>query len=628
MIVHQYIRYKMKKLIQSIVFLIIVSSIQTFSKKIDNEKLVNQVFNSIYTKVKSELKLPYNISIQLLESKDINAYANFDDMNEGDYLVIITTAMMDSIVRGNKDALAFIIGHEIAHITQNHLEIFKQRNTPYKLMVFTRSNEFEADTVGMKYALMAGYSAKEGIKLINTFITKGFEYTSFEGIGSDHPSWSERLQYLDKERHKLWKSMSAFSNGTYFLEIEHYAPAEYCFRAVIKEFPNCYEAYANLGYCLLMQYFDTMSFEDFENYNIGLIITGAFYRRSETFGYAVRGINSELWWDAVGHLREALRIEPNQAIVYSNLGLAYLLHPNGKDIKNSTKFFQTALDMLEKDNKIDDVSKMIVYLNAGVAYLADGNFESSTTFFEKVDKMSLSFEPKVKGETKSFYNYITSCLNYNKAFLMSLAKNSDKGKIKSLLEDFLLNTSKSSYWWSIAKRSYDSICSELKLIPNRRIGQDDINTLKPIVGVNLNKIGSIHLSDDYEKIIQVLHNEEIVISSVVQGTNLKQIYIEKFGIELLTSDKVLSIFLKNENSPSILIETKGISGKKVNIKAGMSLDEFEKAIGIEKDNYTFSKILNWTTKYRYYKNLGIAVKVDSKKNNVEEIVIINLSSLI
>src|SRR5262249_16763497 len=149
-----------------------------------------------------------------------------------------------------------------------------------------------------------------------------------------------RLVLLDREQATIWKAMSAFHDGVYFLVSEQYISAERCYRGVTKEFPGCYEAWANLGYALLMQYCDALEEDDLRPFNLGQLLVGGFYRRRESL--PIRGVDEELWWDAVGALREALRLKPDLVLARANLGVAYLVRPAGKDVRTATQFLKEA----------------------------------------------------------------------------------------------------------------------------------------------------------------------------------------------------------------------------------------------------------------------------------------------
>ena len=613
----------MKKIV-TFIFLLFAFFVHINYKSYCDDSMAQEIFQSIYKKIKSDLNLNYSINLEIIDDEAINAYASPDENSKGNFKVIITTGLLKNVVKDNRDGLALIIGHEIAHITQNHLELLTKEFTNYKKMIFTRNNEFDADTVGMKYALQSGYSITKGIEIIKNLISMNLNYSSFEGVGSDHPSWSERLEYIDKEKSKLWRSMSAFENGVFFLEIEHYIPAEYCFRAVIKEFPNCYEAYANLGYSLLMQYCDCLDKNVLEKYNIGMILTGSFVKRPMSLSSQVRGINEELWWDAVGNLKEALRIKPDLPVTNANLGLAYLLHPAGKDLKNATRYFDNAIKFIEQDTLLDNLSKSIIYINAGVSFLADGELNDSKKQFEYADQLSSLYFTSLPRKKNVSLKNISACISYNKAFLMSKENHPDSVRIKNHLEYFLLNSSKNTIWWEIGKEKYLKLCQQLKIIPSKKIDLKNDYAFKPVVGLKIKNYGFFAISDLTDNIFKNIPEQSLITTTVTGGTNLKKIFLEEDQLEFLVSDRILSIFLKGESSPPINLETKSLAGQKFNLYVGMSIEQFEIIIGDEKDNYIFEKILSNTSNYRFYFNLGLAVKINKKENKVSEIVIIQI----
>jgi len=61
--------------------------------------------------------------------------------------------------------LAFIISHEIAHITKGHLTENINYRTSLVHRVISIEDEFEADIEGLKIAVESGYSYK---KIINS----------------------------------------------------------------------------------------------------------------------------------------------------------------------------------------------------------------------------------------------------------------------------------------------------------------------------------------------------------------------------------------------------------------------------------------------------------------------------
>src|SRR5690606_10064725 len=145
------------------------------------------------------------------------------------------------------------------------------------------------------------------------------------------------------------------------------------FRQVTNEFPSAYEAWANLGFALLMRYADGLDTEDLRRFDIGQLVIPGFYRRPETLEAQVRGIDSQLWWDAVGALREAIRLRPDLTLAIAHLGIAHLIHPSGtRDVGNATRYLREAAALASKDPTISPLDRIAIEINAGVAELAAG----------------------------------------------------------------------------------------------------------------------------------------------------------------------------------------------------------------------------------------------------------------
>lgn len=110
---------------------------------------------------------------QLFFADEVNAYTDGEE-------IWVTTELVNSI--GAEESLAMIIAHELAHATQGH--IFK---TP------TKDFELEADRLGMKYLLRAGY---DGQLALAQWTANPLNHKS--QIRDTHPVFEERWRALDK----------------------------------------------------------------------------------------------------------------------------------------------------------------------------------------------------------------------------------------------------------------------------------------------------------------------------------------------------------------------------------------------------------------------------------------------
>lgn len=154
-----------------------------------------------------------NWRLSIDSTTEFNAY-NSDTNN-----ITINAGMLDTF-RDNDDALAQVLGHEIAHGILGHAKKQAKYDAKvrraYRIGSYTaylyakkrankvsRDMEFEADIVGAKLAAKAGYDlskSKEVITLLNTM------YYADE-LNSDHPDNKKRLQNFEQNR-------------TYFMESE------------------------------------------------------------------------------------------------------------------------------------------------------------------------------------------------------------------------------------------------------------------------------------------------------------------------------------------------------------------------------------------------------------------------
>ncbi|MBO5737906.1 M48 family metallopeptidase [bacterium] len=147
-----------------------------------------------------------NWRIVIDSDKEFNASSS--DTN----CITINTGAFDTLIN-NEDALALLIGHELAHSLLGHAarkaELYKNfkmalriNNHWYyvyrkrKFFSESRKMEFAADVEGAKLALKAGYdltNARETISFLNTMGNGSDAYSS-------HPNPKERVQNFDMNR--------------------------------------------------------------------------------------------------------------------------------------------------------------------------------------------------------------------------------------------------------------------------------------------------------------------------------------------------------------------------------------------------------------------------------------------
>lgn len=556
-----------------------------------------------------------------IDDPGVNAYATVISRNNKLFPIVrVTNDMMEEVIQGDSNRLAYVLGHELGHLLKKHVLAKSEPDaTRFIKTVFDRAQEVEADLIGAELAVKAGYSFTKGVKAILRMKELGMDYSSFEGLSTDHPSWDNRLEKMDKDKSQLWKAMSAFNNGAVFLITEQYAHAESCFERVTKEFPNCYEGWANLGFARLMQYCDQLDKADLKEYGIGQIVTGGFYFRAESI--KVRGKNSKLWKEAVAALQESNRLKPGQSRVLANLGLAYLVHPESKDLKEATRLLGEA-DAAAKDHEIiHPVTRASMLINLGIATLADGKEKAGLARLDEGEKIVRSFSGSPVG--RRMIPALDASLLYTRALaLLESKKKEDRVKAADLFEQYLENCSPLSLWWGVAYDRYQDLCKSLdrKAKSSDSFKKDQPEEVRLVTGVKLKSGVNIVLTDDIDDVVKKIGKGKETI--VVPSTNLRRIRYESEGVELLAGDEVLAINLVGPNAPSIPLQGRtpaaGVAGA---IRIGMTSSEVEKLLG---DDFSIGEITQANVFYRFFRHVGLAVRVID--NKVTEVVVVQFPS--
>lgn len=562
-------------------------------------------------------------------NKEINAYARCAGTPTAPrYEIIITPEIMQHVIKRDRDVLAYIVGHELAHVLLGHTDCAKQRasQTEIVAMAASRAQELASDSLGMQLAIKAGYSFRRGVRGMQRIADAlGGGASTLQSLGHTHPTWADRGMFAsllqgDREMTSLWRSMGAFANGNYFLMIEQYEAAARAFKQVTTEFPTAHEAWANLGFALLMRYADALDADDLRRFDVGQLVMPGFYRRPETLEAQVRGIHSELWWEAVGALREAIRLKPDLTLAIAHLGIAHLIHPSGtKDIGTATKLLQQAAALAASDPTISPLDRVAIEINAGVAQLASGA-EADAIFAQALDALTAT----TKGSRQQSDNSLSAAIDYNRALLLeNSGAPSARRDAVGMLERYLANTLPSSAWWQIGYERYVRLCraAGVQPKPEEHFHRGRTAAIRAVAGVEIAPDKSIGLGDLVTEATRLLGRTTPV--PVVAGTNLVLLRYAAQGIDILANDRVLAIVLRGANAPFIPLRTQGLGGATYALRIGMSEAELTQTVG---EFYDMKRLTSNDVYYRYYRELGVGVRVVDSQ--VAEIVVAQIPNRI
>jgi tetratricopeptide (TPR) repeat protein len=534
--------------------------------------------------------------------------------------VAVHQGMMDDLVERDPDRLSFVVGHELAHIILGHVlgsSIAARAKTPTLATIFTREQEHDADVMGMQLALRAGYSIQGAREIWLRLMSEEFlrqhpswrNYTSFEGRGFDHPAWSERLELIDKEKATLWRAMSAFENGVFFLAVQQYAPAAESFERVVDSdaFPNSYDAWANLGYARLMLYLDKLDVEDVARYEVGQLVTGSFYKRPETLERQVRGVDVELWNKAVAALRKALALNPRATLAKANLGVAYLMAPSGRDAAEAARLLDEASTSALSDSSLLTVSCGAVLNNAAVALAAAGEAEKAG---ERLRQAAAA----LRGQA-----WPTTALAYNRALLLSQSTDTTERRIAAaLLNDYLLAERPSSLWWDKAYGLYAKLSSEPRPREEFIRRNRARHSLRPVTSVEVAPHVLVTLSETVGEATKKLGTVRPI--PAVPGTTLVRLLYPERGIELLATRKVEAIFLR-DGAPGLKVQHAGLGARAAELRVGMEAAQARLLLGLY---YEEAPVTNPAVYYYFYPAIGVAVRYDGA-GKVSELVVAQIT---
>jgi hypothetical protein len=310
-------------------------------------------------------------------------------------------------------------------------------------------------------------------------------------------------------------------------------------------------------------------------------------------------------------------INPDLILAKANLGVAYLVRPSGKDVGEATKFLQEAAEKAASDTTLDPLVRAAVLINAGVADLAGGQGDGGAAKFDQGEAASRQLAGRRGNRPAS--SAVSSALTYNRALMLAHSTDVDKQKkAVEQLEKYLTTTSDASAWWPIAYEHYLDLCKKIGTEPKSKkdiakTAQQKFRTLMSLELPTVGKGVTIILNDPITKLEAALGKYQ---ATTVVGS-LKRLRYPDYGIDILATDRVLAILLVGPKAPKVALRGTGTASGTRELTVGMSKDELEQLVGGE--DYDYRQLDDPDTNYRFYANLGLAVRV--QKDKVTELVI-------
>ena len=576
-----------------------------------DREMAQRVFSRLLMAASAPDGLPWPPELEIVDNDDVNAFASIRSGHDGGRTVVECYAgLMSRVIEGNQDRMAYVLAHELAHHLLGHTKAPEAR-TEFLSAAFTREQELQADRRGMELAMRSGFSYKEGLSAIRRMMEMGPRYSSFEKLAADHPAWTERMARLDREQETLWRAMTAFDNGVYFMATQNYPLAERAFRKVTGEFPDAYDAWANLGHAQLMQYTDALDEADLRHFDVGQIAAEGFYRRPQSLEGRVRGINEALWVEAVRSLERAAKLNPRSALARSSLGVAYLLRPAGKEAAKAAQLLEEAMRLGQDEEAVGAFSWTATEMNLAVAYAASGEEAKARMLMEKVQAALKEMDPDSLAGART----VVSALTYNHALLLARSVGAEEKRMAAAeTENYLRWTSAASAWRRLAYERYLTLCRETGMAPKADAEMETASVrFRPVAGIEADGV-RVTLGESMTEAARRLGSSA---SESQAAPGVTQADFTAMGIRLIGTQEVLAIALSGPRAPALTLREMGIASGRSELRAGMTVTELDRVMGDAE--YDLRRLVDPEVRYRFYPDVGVAALV--RKGRVEQLVV-------
>ena len=325
-----------------------------------------------------------NFNVMVVPTPEINAAAL-----PGGFLMI-NKGIIDSMP---EDQLAFVIGHEIAHVQLRHFATTMNMTHAMEVLgvaeggleggdrpmvednaatlermarSYARNLELEGDLYGMLYAMRAGYPAASGVEAMRTM--KRLVGDTPPGMEElvDHPSFTDRIDQLGKGLATIEETFGLFEAGVGFARQGEFDAAIPAFQQFLALFPKSAAAWTNLGACYLQKAKKSAP-EDPWYDDIPV------YLRADVTVRAIDTMSLERARDA---FNKALAINPNRDAALANL--AVLARLEG-DFKGAETLLAKAMEL--------DGEYAGYHNNQGILSAIQGKWKDADKAFAKARKL-------------------------------------------------------------------------------------------------------------------------------------------------------------------------------------------------------------------------------------------------
>jgi predicted Zn-dependent protease len=311
---------------------------------------------------------------RIIDAEEANAFA----LPAGPiYVTMGMLNILDSLKTDeSRSMIAGIIGHEIAHVYLRHFVAWARMQKFIKSSSgavpsdvatvldygYKREQEFEADELGVLYAMRAGYSFESIVAFYKLIRELYGEIPPGDEKFKDHPRITERIAQLYEARGQIERDFDQYSYGVEAIKEGKYQEAITAFKIFTAAFSNSARGWTDLGSAYLFEALNQMP-----DVPVRFMVT--YYSSS---GEGLRGKPEELGL-AEEAFKRATELDTSYNVVYEgNMGIIAAL--NG-EFDRAIGFEQKALEAGE--------SECYFYNNLGNAYFLKKSYEQAAEAYRQ-----------------------------------------------------------------------------------------------------------------------------------------------------------------------------------------------------------------------------------------------------
>lgn len=376
-----------------IIAALVTSSLPETCKASETELLISRA-QDVFRRVKAtaDKKASRPPSLKISPGPDIP----WAEAQKDGTIVLSTKALdvcyQDVDKKDGDSRVAFILGHELAHLSNDHFWEIKdsrafQSCKPELKDIFKKDREFHADSWGLVYASMAGYDPNVILNTKRNIFQEWLDQISERERSKrdSHPVPEERVDKLLKKAEHVKNKLHFFHLGVRLYQVGKYDDALRMLSQFRQEFPSR-EVLNNIG--LILYQMGASECEPREAYQFKLSTLLDTRTQAEKFDRSKAEFRQKIE-EAIEAFRKAGEQDPFYLPVYVNLSSAYIMQGR----------YSEAAAVLKRALKLRDDDPAALNNQAIVRYLSGkaGNFNQTLGDLINITK-------KNPGFSDAFYN--------------------------------------------------------------------------------------------------------------------------------------------------------------------------------------------------------------------------------